>query len=182
MNEEKSQIQLATFAGGCFWCMVAPFEKMPGVIKIVSGYTGGCTDNPTYQEVCAGGTGHYEAVQVTYDSTVMSYDKLLEIFWLQIDPTDTGGQFHDRGKSYQTAIFYHSEEQKQSAEQSKKALAESGRFTKPIATEILPAATFYLAEEYHQDYHKKNPGHYRMYRTGSGREAFIKSNWSKGDA
>ncbi|PKM79947.1 MAG: methionine sulfoxide reductase [Firmicutes bacterium HGW-Firmicutes-14] len=176
-SQKRNLFQLATFAGGCFWCMVAPFEKMPGVIKAVSGYTGGCIENPTYEEVCAGGTGHYEAVQVTYDPDVISYDRLLQTFWRQVDPTDPGGQFHDRGQSYRTAIFYHNDEQKRSAEQSRKALAESGQFTRPIVTKILPAAAFYPAEEYHQDYHKKKPGHYRMYRIASGRDAFIKSNW-----
>jgi len=168
---------LATFAGGCFWCMAAPFEKMPGVSKVVSGYTGGHTQNPTYEEVCAGRTGHFEAVRITFDPAVISYDKLLEIFWRQVDPTDPGGQFADRGDSYLTAIFYHNDEQMLSAEQSKKALAQSGRFAWPVVTEILPADIFYPAEEYHQDYHQKNPGHYGRYRTGSGRAAFIKTNW-----
>lgn len=168
---------LATFAGGCFWCMAAPFEQAPGISRVVSGYTGGHTENPTYEEVCTGRTGHFEAVQVTFDPAVISYDKLLDIFWRQVDPTDSGGQFADRGESYRTAIFYHNDEQRRSAEQSKKALAASGRFAGPIATEILPAAAFYPAEEYHQDYHQKNPGHYGRYRSGSGREAFIKTNW-----
>ncbi|MHB9093492.1 MAG: peptide-methionine (S)-S-oxide reductase MsrA [Eubacteriales bacterium] len=147
--------RLATFAGGCFWCMVAPFEKTPGVIKVVSGYTGGTTENPTYEAVCSGKTGHYEAVQVTYDPAAISYEEVLNIFWRQVDPTDPGGQFHDRGTSYRTAIFYHDEDQRQRAEASKKALAESGRFAGPVVTEILPAAVFYPAEEYHQDYHQK---------------------------
>lgn len=169
--------RLATFAGGCFWCMVAPFEKTPGIIKVIAGYTGGTTENPTYEAVCSGKTGHYEAVQVTYDPAEISYDELLDIFWRQVDPTDPGGQFHDRGTSYRTAIFYHDEDQRQRAEASKKALAESGRFAGPVVTEILPAAVFYLAEEYHQDYHQKNPEHYGLYRIGSGRDAFIKTNW-----
>jgi peptide methionine sulfoxide reductase msrA/msrB len=169
--------ELATFAGGCFWCMVSPFDEQPGIIKVVSGYTGGHKENPTYKEVCSETTGHFEAVQITFNPAVFPYKKLLETFWRQIDPTDEGGQFHDRGESYRTAIFYHSEEQRQLAEQSKTELENSGRFSKPIATLILPASTFYPAEEYHQDYHKKNELHYKSYRVGSGREAFIKRNW-----
>lgn len=175
---EKRQ-ELATFAGGCFWCMVTPFEEMPGIVSIVSGYTGGHKENPTYEEVCSETTGHYEAVQITFEPDIFPYEKLLDIYWRQIDPTDPGGQFYDRGQSYQTAIFYHSEEQKRQAEASKQALEESGRFNKPIVTKILPATAFYPAEEYHQNYHKKNPLHYKMYRKGSGREAFIEENWGK---
>jgi peptide methionine sulfoxide reductase msrA/msrB len=165
--------ELATFAGGCFWCMVSPFAEYPGVIKVVSGYTGGFTQNPTYGEVCGTDTGHYEAVQITYDPGVLSYETLLEMFWRQIDPTDAEGQFFDRGQSYQTAIFYHSEEQRSLAEASKQALEASGRFDGPIVTSILPACVFWPAEEYHQDYHKKNPAHYMHYRKGSGRDEFI---------
>jgi len=172
-------IELATFAGGCFWCMVSPFEEQAGIVKVVSGYTGGKTENPTYKEVCSDTTGHYEAVQITFDSSIFSYQQLLDIFWQQIDPTDPEGQFHDRGTSYRTAIFYHTEEQKHLAQASKKALAESGIFDKPIVTEILPASTFFPAEEYHQDYHKKNAFRYALYRQGSGRDAFIKKHWSK---
>ncbi len=171
------KLEFATFAGGCFWCMVSPFEEEPGIVKVVSGYTGGHTHNPTYKEVCSETTGHYEAVQITFDPTVYSYRDLVELFWRQIDPTDEGGQFHDRGESYRTAIFYHSEEQRRIAEESKQALEESGRFSKKIVTPILPAAEFYPAEEYHQDYHKKNPFRYKMYRKGSGRDAFIKEAW-----
>ncbi|WP_209809540.1 peptide-methionine (S)-S-oxide reductase MsrA [Ammoniphilus resinae] len=170
-------MELATFAGGCFWCMVSPFEEQPGIIKVVSGYTGGRTENPTYKEVCSDTTGHYEAVQITFDNSVFSYQRLLDTFWQQIDPTDPEGQFHDRGTSYRTAIFYHTEEQKKLAVASKKALEESERFDKPIVTEILPASTFYPAEEYHQDYHKKNAFRYALYRQGSGRDAFIKNHW-----
>lgn len=177
--QEETREQLATFAGGCFWCMVAPFEDLPGVKKVISGYTGGHKENPTYEEVCSDTTGHYEAVQVTYDPTILSYEKLLDTFWRQIDPTDPEGQFYDRGSSYRTAIFYHNEEQRRQAEQSKKELDESGRFDKPIVTEILPASTFYPAEEYHQDYHRKNPFHYRRYREGSGRDAFIEKHWTE---
>lgn len=169
--------QQATFAGGCFWCMVSPFDEQPGIIRVVSGYTGGHKENPTYEEVCSETTGHYEAVQITYDPAVFPYSKLLELFWQQIDPTDPGGQFHDRGESYRTAIFYHNEEQKQLAEESKQALEQSGRFNDPIATAILPAQPFYAAEDYHQDYHKKNSFRYSLYRRGSGRDAFIKKHW-----
>lgn len=169
----------ATFAGGCFWCMVKPFDEQPGIIKVVSGYTGGHKENPTYQEVCANTTGHYEAVQITFDPIIFPYERLLELFWQQIDPTDPGGQFHDRGDSYKTAIFYHNETQKRLAEESKKNLEESKRFDKPIVTQILPASEFYPAEKYHQDYYKKNAAHYKLYRHGSGRDAFIKEKWGK---
>lgn len=176
MEERK---ELATFAGGCFWCMVSPFEEQPGVYGIVSGYTGGHTENPTYEEVCSDTTGHYEAVQITFNPDVMPYEKLLEQYWQQIDPTDPGGQFNDRGQSYRTAIFYHTEEQRRLAEESKQALAESGRFQKEIVTEIRPAAPFYEAEEKHQQYHRKNPFHYNLYKEGSGRARFIRENWKK---
>lgn len=169
--------QLATFAGGCFWCMVKPFDELPGIIQVLSGYTGGHKPNPTYEEVCSHTTGHYEAVQITFDPTVFPYQELLDLFWRQIDPTDAGGQFHDRGDTYRTAIFFHNEEQRKLAEESKKALEESGIFTEPIATEILPTTTFYPAEEYHQQYYKKNPLRYKLYSKGSGREDFIKTAW-----
>ncbi|WP_367576364.1 peptide-methionine (S)-S-oxide reductase MsrA [Bacillus sp. FJAT-29814] len=175
---EKSN-QLATFAGGCFWCMVKPFDEQPGIINVVSGYTGGTVENPTYQQVCTDTTGHYEAVQITFDPEVFPYEKLLELFWQQIDPTDTGGQFYDRGQSYQTAIFYHNDEQKRLAEESREALAASGRFNKPIVTPILGAKTFYPAEEYHQHYYKKNPAHYERYHIGSGRAGFIQQHWGE---
>jgi len=175
----NGRYELATFAGGCFWCMVSPFDKWPGVIRVVSGYTGGHKENPTYEEVCAGTTGHYEAVQITFDPEQISYEELLDIFWRQIDPTDPGGQFHDRGDSYRTAIFYHNEEQRRLAEASKQALEASGKFDKPIVTAILPAGPFYPAEEYHQDYYKKNPVHYTAYKKGSGRAAFIQKHWGE---
>ncbi len=179
---KQSDLQLATFAGGCFWCMVAPFKQLTGVVKVVSGYTGGKTKDPSYEEVCSGKTGHYEAVQITYDPHVISYQELLEVFWRQIDPTDSGGQFHDRGSSYKTAIFYHHDEQRIIAENSKEELRASGRFSKPIATAILPATDFYPAEDYHQNYHLKQPLHYQMYRQGSGRDAFIKQHWPHNQA
>lgn len=167
----------ATFAGGCFWCMVSPFDDQPGVLQVFSGYTGGHTQNPTYKEVCSDTTGHLEAVEITYDPERIAYTDLLELFWRQIDPTDPGGQFADRGRSYQTAIFYHDEEQRLQAEESRRQLEASNRFAAPIATQILPAQDFWPAEEYHQDYYKKNPFHYKHYRKGSGREGFIQEYW-----
>ncbi|WP_047980090.1 peptide-methionine (S)-S-oxide reductase MsrA [Ornithinibacillus contaminans] len=172
-----TSIEKATFAGGCFWCMVEPFDQRPGIINVVSGYTGGHVENPTYEQVCSDTTGHVEAVQITFDPELMPYEQLVETFWQQIDPTDPGGQFNDRGESYQTAIFYHSEEQKEIAERSKQALEASGKFSKPVVTKILPAKPFYEAEEKHQDYYKKQSFHYRLYKKGSGREDFIKNTW-----
>ncbi len=159
----------ATFAGGCFWCLEPPFEKIEGVVDVVSGYTGGLTPDPTYEEVCSGLTGHIEAVQVDFDPAKVGYEKLLEVFWQNIDPTDPEGQFVDRGPQYRTAIFFHDEDQRRQAEQSKKRLAASDRFKRPIATEIRPATRFYPAEEYHQGYAKKNPVRYKIYRLHSGR-------------
>ncbi len=174
-----SNVELATFAGGCFWCMVKPFDEQPGIEKVVSGYTGGHVVNPTYEQVCTETTGHLEAVQITFNPNLFPYEKLLEVFWQQIDPTDPGGQFYDRGTSYQTAIFYHNDEQKRIAETSKQQLEESARFNKPIATKILPAKPFYPAEEYHQKYYKKRTLHYERYRIGSGRDAFISKHWGE---
>lgn len=171
--------EIATFAGGCFWCMVSPFDELPGIIKVLSGYTGGHKENPTYEEVCTNTTGHYEAVQIEFDSILFPYEKLLRIFWNQIDPTDPGGQFNDRGESYRTAIFYHNEKQKELAEKSKLELIESKKFSKPIVTEILPASVFYPAEEKHQKYYKKNPFHYKLYKEGSGRAPFLRENWKR---
>lgn len=175
MSKEK----LATFAGGCFWCMVKPFDTWPGVLRVVSGYTGGHVKNPTYREVCRGETGHTEAVQITYDPDVISYKKLLEVYWQQTDPTDASGQFVDRGSSYRPVIFYHDEAQRAEAEASKAELEASGRYDGPIVTAIEPAQTFYPAEDYHQDYYQKNPDHYERYRRGSGRQAFIDAHWSQ---
>lgn len=172
-----SKVSLATFAGGCFWCMVSPFKQLKGVINVVSGYTGGHTDNPTYEEVCSGTTGHFEAVQISFEPNQISYDELLEVFWRQIDPTDPGGQFKDRGQSYQTAIFYHNEEQRRRAEVSKQALMESGHFPRSIVTKILPATKFFPAEDYHQDFPEKNSFRYSLYRQGSGRDEFVNKNW-----
>ncbi|NQX58472.1 peptide-methionine (R)-S-oxide reductase MsrB [Paenibacillus qinlingensis] len=182
MTEHIQGVHLdkATFAGGCFWCMVTPFESLPGIISVVSGYIGGHTTNPTYKEVCSETTGHAEAVQITFDPELYPYDKLLDTYWRQIDPTDAGGQFHDRGSSYRTAIFAHSDEQLAKAESSKQALQDSGRFDRPIVTEIerIDAEAFYPGEEYHQDYHHKNPSHYKAYRKGSGRDAYISQFWN----
>ncbi|SDI99278.1 peptide methionine sulfoxide reductase msrA/msrB [Salimicrobium halophilum] len=170
-------LKTATFAGGCFWCMVEPFDERPGIHGIISGYTGGHTKNPTYMEVITEETGHREAVQITYDPEIFPYHRLLSIFWQQIDPTDDRGQFADRGYSYTTAIYYHDEEQKQLAEESRKELEASGKFKAPIVTQILPAEPFYEAEREHQDYYKKNRFHYKIYKKGSGRAKFIKDHW-----
>ncbi|MFR9070037.1 MAG: peptide-methionine (R)-S-oxide reductase MsrB [Paraclostridium sp.] len=171
--------KLATFAGGCFWCMFKPFSNYEGIENIVAGYTGGEDENPNYEKVCQEITGHLEAIQLTYDDELVNYEDLLNIFWKQIDPTDTGGQFNDRGNRYKTAIFYHDDIQKELALKSKKELEESNLFENPIVTKILPAQTFYIAEEYHQDYYKKEPIHYEMYYKGSGRYDFIKTHWDK---
>lgn len=172
-------MEKATFAGGCFWCMVKPFDQWDGIESVLSGYMGGHIENPTYEDVKKGDSGHLEVVQIEFDPTTFTYEQLLEIYWQQIDPTDDGGQFHDRGESYQTAIFYHSNEQKDLAELSKQKLADSGRFSKPILTKILPAKTFYVAEDYHQDYYKKNPNDYAEDRAISGRDTFIENHWKK---
>ena len=177
-----ANLKKATFAGGCFWCSEADFEKADGVVDAVSGYTGGKAEDATYDKVSSGQTGHLECVQVTYDPAKISYDRLLDVFWRHVDPTDPGGQFSDRGAQYRTAIFYHDEEQRRKAEASKKTLAESGRFKEPIATEILPLAAFYPAEGYHQDYYKKNSLRYSLYRQGSGRDQFIARAWGAPDA
>ena len=169
--------ELATFAGGCFWCMEAPFEQLDGVISVAAGYTGGHTKNPTYEEVCSGTTGHLEAVQVTFDPQKVSYAKLVELYWHLVDPTDAGGQFADRGTQYHTAIFVHDDAQRATAEESKARLQASGRFDKPIATKILPAQVFYAAEDYHQDYYKKNPARYQAYHQYSGRGPFLEKTW-----
>ncbi|MGB5812282.1 MAG: peptide-methionine (S)-S-oxide reductase MsrA [Polyangiales bacterium] len=172
------ELATATFAGGCFWCMEPPFEKLDGVVSVTSGYTGGKERNPTYKDVSYGRTSHLEAVQVAYDPTKVSYDYLVEVFWRQIDPTDDGGQFADRGKQYRTAIFVQSPAEKKVAEASKADLRKSGVFKKPIVTQIVEAGPFYAAEDYHQDYYKKNPSHYKRYRRGSGREAFLENTWA----
>jgi peptide methionine sulfoxide reductase msrA/msrB len=179
MMKEEMNLSKATFAGGCFWCTEADFEKLPGVVKVISGYAGGQKENPTYQEVSSGTTGYVEAVQVYYDPAKLTYEELLEYFWRHIDPTDPGGQFVDRGSQYRSVIFYHDEEQKRLAEKSREALENSGRFNKPIVTEIVKFTTFYEAEAYHQDYYKKNPLRYKFYRYHSGRDRFIEKAWGK---
>ena len=178
-NETYDQEKMitATFAGGCFWCTEADFEKVDGVVEAISGYTGGHIDNPTYHQVSAGGTGHVEAVQVIYDPQKITYNELLDVFWRHADPTDAGGQFVDRGSSYRSVIFYHDDQQKQQAEASKRALEASGRFDRPIVTEIVKLDKFYKAEDYHQDYYKKNALRYKFYRFGSGRDQFLSRVW-----
>jgi peptide methionine sulfoxide reductase msrA/msrB len=177
MNEPNEKYIKATFAGGCFWCLESDFKKVDGVIEAVSGYIGGDTENPTYQEVSLGGTGHAEAIQVHYDPAKINYHELLDIFWRHVDPTDAGGQFVDRGSQYRPAIFYHDEEQNRLAQASKQALEQAGTFDKPIATEIVEFTKFYPAEDYHQDYYKKNAPRYKLYRQNSGRDHFLANVW-----
>ncbi|WP_054029481.1 peptide-methionine (R)-S-oxide reductase MsrB [Desulfatitalea tepidiphila] len=173
----SKKTQTAVFAGGCFWCTESDFEKVPGVLEVISGYTGGQVANPTYEQVSAGKTGHVEAVKVVYDEEKVSYAQLLDVFWRHVDPTDPGGQFVDRGRQYLSAIFYADDRQRQMAEASKQRLIASGQFERPIATEILPLGEFYEAEPYHQDYYKKNPIRYKWYRSGSGRDQFLENAW-----
>jgi peptide methionine sulfoxide reductase msrA/msrB len=170
-------LETATFAGGCFWCVESAFDDVPGVAAAVSGYTGGDEPNPSYDEVSSGRTGHVEAVEIRFDPNTVTYEELLHIFWRQIDPTDAGGQFADRGSQYRTYVFFHDDEQRRFAESSKKELGDSGRFDKPIVTEIVAAGRFFAAEEYHQDYAKKHPGPYKRYRYGSGRTPFLEQVW-----
>ncbi len=172
----KTASETATFGGGCFWCMVQPFETTPGILEVISGYAGGTGENPTYKDYAQ--KGYVEVVQVTFDPQKVSFDTLLDTFWRQIDPTDAGGQFYDRGPHYRPVIFYHNLEQKKLAESSKQKLQESGKFSKQIMVDILPFTTFYPAEQYHQDYYKKNPEQYKRYRTGSGRDQFLKNIWN----
>lgn len=169
----------AIFAGGCFWCMVSPFDVLEGIIEVKSGYSGGHVENPTYKDVKSQTSGHYEVIKVIYDPKIINYDKLLDGFWRQVDPTDEGGQFQDRGESYRTAIFYTTEEQRKLAEASKKAMDASKRFDKPIVTPVLPAQKFYDAEEYHQDFYKKSPDEYKEDRGISGRDEFIQKYWGE---
>jgi peptide methionine sulfoxide reductase msrA/msrB len=180
VNMTQIEGDKATFAGGCFWCMEKPFEKLDGVYSVISGYTGGITENPNYKNYEQG--GHVEVVQITYDPEKVSYKELLDVFWRQIDPTDAGGQFYDRGHAYSTAIYFHNDEQKKLAEDSKEALIKSGVFKQPIVTPVLSAKPFYAAESYHQDYYKKNPIRYKLYRSRSGRDAFLEKAWAKVDA
>lgn len=170
-------LEVATFAGGCFWCVESDFEKLDGVKEVISGYSGGQIENPSYKQVSSGVTGHIEVVQVYYDPQRISYGQLLDSLWRQTNPTDNGGQFVDRGEQYRTAIFYHNEQQRMEAERSKMALNDSGRFNKPVVTELLPLKKFWPAEEYHQDYYKKNPVRYKFYRYNSGRDQFLERTW-----
>ena len=176
---EKGKLATATFAGGCFWCMEPAFDKLNGVVSVLPGYTGGSKKDPTYEEVSSGSTGHAESVQIVYNPSKISYSDLLTVFWHNIDPTVQDRQFCDVGNQYRSAIFYHDEEQKRLAEASKKALEESKRFKGPIYTEIVPASTFYPAEEYHRQYYKKNPVRYKFYRWNCGRDARLKELWGE---
>lgn len=177
--KQNPQLQVATFAGGCFWCTESDFEKIEGVVEAVSGYTGGQTMNPTYGEVSSGKSGHIEAVQVYYDPKTVSYDALLDVFWRHVNPTDAGGQFVDRGGQYQTAIFFHDSKQRQLAEASKLKMERSGKYSSPIVTHFADLTKFYEAEKYHQDYYKKNPGRYKLYRWRSGRDQYLNKTWPK---
>jgi peptide-methionine (S)-S-oxide reductase len=170
-------LAVATFAGGCFWCMEGPFDDTPGVVSTTSGYTGGTKEAPSYEEVSSGGTGHAESVRVVYDPKKVSYETLLEVFWHNVDPLTANAQFCDHGNQYRTAIFYNDEAQKQAAEAAKKALESSGRFKQPIVTEIVPAGQFWPAEDYHQDFYVKNPFRYKFYRTGCGRDPRLHELW-----
>jgi len=178
-NMAVEKYEKAIFAGGCFWCMEHPFDKLEGVISTTVGYTGGAQKDPTYEEVSAGGTGHAESVEVTFDSSILSYDELLDVFWRNVDPTTPNRQFVDVGSQYRTAIFYLNEKQKKLAEASKAKLEATGRYDRPIVTEIVPATTFYKGEEYHQDYYKKNPIRYKFYRYNSGRDRYLEKIWGK---
>ncbi len=169
--------QKATFAGGCFWCMEEPFESLEGVVSVMAGYEGGKKENPSYEEVSTGATGHREAIEIVFDPSRVSYEELLDVFWKSVDPTDSSGQFADQGSQYKTAIFYHNDEQKVLAERSKQALQDAKIFARPIAVDILPAEKFYPAESYHQDYYKTNALHYQAYKKGSGRADFLKKTW-----
>jgi peptide-methionine (S)-S-oxide reductase len=176
---QKNNYETATFAGGCFWCMQAPFDSLDGVISTMPGYTGGDKANPTYEQVSSGTTGHAESVEIKFDPAKISYKKLLEVFWQNIDPVDADGQFCDQGTQYRTAIFYHNDQQKVEAEQSKKELAASGKLEGPIATEIVAAKVFYPSEDYHKDYYLKNTIRYKAYRAACGRDNRLKKLWGK---
>jgi peptide methionine sulfoxide reductase msrA/msrB len=176
-NSSPVETRTAIFAGGCFWCIQPAFDKAKGVIKTVVGYSGGTEPNPTYEVVSSEKTGYRESIQITYDPAKISYDQLLDIYWRQIDPTQADGQFTDIGRSYRAAIFYGNDGEKKIAEASKEKLARSGKFNKPIVTEILPAMKFYPAEAYHQKYYQQNPEHFEAFEEGSGRVSFKKKTW-----
>ena len=173
----QSGTATATFAGGCFWCMEHPFDQLPGVISVTSGYTGGHTEHPSYEEVSAGGTGHAESVEIVYDATKVTYEQLLTVFWHNIDPLSRDAQFCDHGSQYRSAIFYHDSTQRRLAEESKRQLEMSGRFHQPIVTEIVAATAFYPAEDYHQHYYRKNPIRYNFYRWNCGRDRRLRELW-----
>jgi methionine-S-sulfoxide reductase len=174
---DSSKVEIAVFAGGCFWCMQHPFDKLNGVVSTSVGYTGGHNENPTYEEVCSGETGHTETIEIQFDPAQITYSELLDVFWKNIDPTTPNRQFADIGSQYRTVIFYNNEEQKQIAESSKDKMDRSGIYEKPIVTEIIPASVFWAAEEYHQEYYKKSPDRYKRYNSGSGRERYLKKTW-----
>ena len=180
--EKSDQIKTATFAGGCFWCVESSFEKVKGVVDVISGYTSGPEENPTYDQVSSGATGHFEAIQITYDPDIISYKTLLEIFFQQIDPTDAHGSFVDRGNQYRSAVFFHTDAQKAQAKELIHRIDTSKIFDSPVATQVILATHFYPAETYHQDYYKKNPIRYKYYRAGSGRDNFIKKFWKNGNS
>jgi peptide methionine sulfoxide reductase msrA/msrB len=177
MNEDQKNTQIATFAGGCFWCTESDFEKIDGVKAVISGYTGGHDLDPTYEEVSSGITGHAEAVQIIFNPEIVTYNELLDVFWRHVNPTDPGGQFVDRGSQYRPAVFYHNEEQRHLAEVSRDSLGKSGRYDKPVVVEITPLKTFYKAEDYHQDFYKKSPARYKSYRYHSGRDQYLTKVW-----
>lgn len=180
MGDSNPKLETAVFAGGCFWCMQPPFDKTPGVISTRVGYTGGRTNHPTYEQVCAGNSGHLEAIQITYNPSKISYSQILDVFWRQIDPTDPDGQFCDKGESYKSAVFYQGEAQKKTALESKDKMEKSGRFgSGKIVTDIRPASDFWPAEDYHQEYYKKNPIRYKLYRFNCGRDQRLEKLWGK---
>lgn len=176
---EANHLEIATIAGGCFWCVESDMEKLPGVVTAVSGYAGGKEENPSYEDVSSGGTGHREAVQVTFDPSKISYAQVLDQYWKHFNPTDEGGSFGDRGFQYSSAIFYHTPQQRSIAEESKKRLDDSGRLKKPVVTPIIAFTSFYPAEQYHQDYYKKNPVRYKTYRYFSGRDRYVSETWGE---
>ncbi|MBI3610377.1 MAG: peptide-methionine (S)-S-oxide reductase MsrA [Nitrospirae bacterium] len=178
-KDATADLEKATFAGGCFWCMEHAFDKLDGVVSTTSGYTGGRKENPTYKEVSAGGTGHAEAVEILYDPKKISYEKLLDVFWRNIDPTAADHQFCDQGRQYRSEIFYHNDDQRQLAERSRAAIERTKSFKEPIVTKITPASTFYKAEEYHQGFYEKNPIRYKFYRHTCGRDQRLKELWGK---
>jgi methionine-S-sulfoxide reductase len=176
---QDANYETATFAGGCFWCIQPPFDKLEGVVSTTVGYTGGKEKDPTYEQVSYGKTGHTESIEIIYDPKKVTYEELLEVFWMNINPTDSGGQFVDRGKQYRPGIFYHGEAQKKAAGASKDKLDKSGRFDKPVVVEIVEATEFYPAEDYHQKFYQKSPVRYKTYRWGSGRDQFIEKYWGE---